>query len=245
MVDQLSQPYRRRELLLHSGVILTGAAWIHGLETPKSAWAGEESANQPEHKEEEISPAEDLMREHGVLNRVLLIYEELQRRVRSGSDFPPTVLQNSAKIIRSFIEDYHEKLEEDYLFPRFEKAGKLLDLVKVLREQHQAGRVLTDAVLNLSSEAALKEEEKRNQLVQQLRRFIRMYRPHESREDTVLFPALRSLVSPNEYAALGEEFEDKEHDLFGEDGFDSIVAQVAGLEKEIGLDDLAKFTPQM
>src|SRR5207302_4790012 len=42
--------------------------------------------------------------------------------------------------------DYHEKLEEDYLFPRFEKAHKLVDLTTVLRAQHQAGRRLTDRI---------------------------------------------------------------------------------------------------
>ena len=42
--------------------------------------------------------------------------------------------------MRKFVEDYHEKLEENFIFPEFEKKKKLVDLVKVLREQHQAGR---------------------------------------------------------------------------------------------------------
>ena len=33
----------------------------------------------------------------------------------------------------------HEKLEENFLFPRFRKANKLVDLVDVLLQQHQAG----------------------------------------------------------------------------------------------------------
>jgi hypothetical protein len=33
---------------------------------------------------EEISAPEDLMREHGVLNRILLVYEEGLRRLRAG-----------------------------------------------------------------------------------------------------------------------------------------------------------------
>jgi hypothetical protein len=36
-----------------------------------------------------------------------------------------------------------------------------------------------------------------------------MYRPHEAREDTVLFPALREIVSEQEFGALGEDFEKK------------------------------------
>jgi hemerythrin-like domain-containing protein len=80
-------------------------------------------------------------------------------------------------------------------------------------------------------------------LMAALRLFARMYRPHAAREDTVLFPALRSVVSAHEYDALGEEFEEKEHKLFGEDGFEKVVAEVAGLEKQLGLNDLASFTP--
>jgi hypothetical protein len=91
------------------------------------------------HEEEGVAPPEDLMREHGVLKRVLLIYEEGIRRIDAKQQLPPEPIKNSAQIIRSFIEDDHEKLEEDYLFPRFEKAKKLVDLTTVLRAQHQAG----------------------------------------------------------------------------------------------------------
>jgi hypothetical protein len=70
-----------------------------------------------------------------------------------------------------------------------------------------------------------------------------MYRPHEAREDTVLFPALHELVAPPEYEELGDKFESREHELFGEDGFEKIVEEIAGLEKKVGLYDLARFTP--
>ena len=76
-----------------------------------------------------------------------------------------------------------------------------------------------------------------------MEQFVRMYEPHEAREDTVLFPALRSILSKHEFDTLGEEFETKEHQLFGEEGFDKIVDQVAGIEKRLGIYDLAQFTP--
>ena len=91
----------------------------------------------------EVTPAEDLMREHGLLKRILLIYEEIGRRIAAQKDLPTESVTNSARIIRSFIEEYHEKLEEDYLFPRFRKHGVLVDLVNTLQQQHQAGRRVT------------------------------------------------------------------------------------------------------
>jgi hypothetical protein len=49
--------------------------------------------------------------------------------------------------VRKFVEDYHEKLEENSIFPEFEKAKKLTDLVNVLKEQHRSGRRVTDVIL--------------------------------------------------------------------------------------------------
>ena len=60
----------------------------------------------------------------------------------------------------------------------------------------------------------------------------------------MLFPALRTIVTPHEYGALGEEFEEKEHALFGDDGFEKMVDRVAALEKRLGIHDLARFTPR-
>lgn len=228
----------RRSLLAAAGAF--GAAALLTACAPATA----APAKAPEKKDgEDVSPVEDLMREHGALSRVLLIYDEVARRLESQEPFPHEVLTSAASIIRRFVEDYHEKLEEDFVFPRFEKAAKLVDLVTVLRQQHQAGRRVTDTIRGLATPAAAQSAESRPKLVAALRSFNRMYRPHSAREDTVLFPELRSLVGAKEYEALGEAFEEKEQALFGPKGFERIVAEVAELERAIGIHDLAKFTP--
>lgn len=203
------------------------------------------AAKKEEEAEEEVSPAEDLMREHGVLKRVLLIYGEVIRRIEANEELSSEAVAKSSRIIRDFIEDYHEKLEENFLFPRLEKKGVLVDLVTVLREQHQAGRKVTDITMGLANHQALKDAESRRKLVQSMRQFIRMYSPHEAREDTVLFPAFRKIVSKHEYDSLGEDFEKKEHELFGADGFEAMVNKVSEIEKTLGIYDLSQFTPKI
>jgi hemerythrin-like domain-containing protein len=227
----------RRFFIKRSGLILSVASTLGFTRTLLSK-------EKEKEKEEEVSPAEDLMREHGVLKRVLLVYREGIRRLEANEDMPIEPLADSAKIIRSFIEDYHEKLEEDFLFPRFEKAKQLVELVTVLRDQHQAGRRLTDSTLALAKQRQLKDAAARSQLAQALRQFVHMYEPHEAREDTVLFPALRKIVSDHEYGALGEDFEKKEHELFGDEGFEKMVDQVAAIEKKLGIYELVQFTPK-
>ena len=224
---------KRREFLKKGIVIgaLTGVAGFSLINSCK------------DETDEGVSPAEDLMREHGVLNRVMLIYDTCRSHLAGTEQFSPDVLTNAARIIKSFIEDYHEKLEEDFLFPRFEKAKELTDLVRVLRTQHQVGRKITAQIIQFSKTISWSDREANQKLMDLLNNFNTMYRPHEAREDTVLFPALRKIISKNEYFALGEDFEDKEHDLFGKEGFELMVEKVADIEKQIGIYDISKFTP--
>lgn len=200
-------------------------------------------AGKEQEKEEEVTPTEDLMREHGLLKRVLLVYDEVRRRIGANTEFPPDAVSGGARIIRSFIEEYHEQLEEKHLFPRFRSHHTLVDLVDVLEEQHKAGRRVTERILALTA-GGLKAGSDKNELAALLESFVRMYAPHEAREDTVLFPALRRLVSAHEYDALGETFEDEEHKKFGQEGFEGMVERVAGLEKTLGIYDLKQFTPR-
>ncbi len=190
-----------------------------------------------------VTAVEDLMREHGVLYRLLLIYEEIASRLTGDKEFTPANLADAADLIRRFIEDYHEKLEEDFVFPHAEKVSDLYEVVKVLRIQHQAGRNLTDAITRLVSRASPQDPQTRTKLADYMRLFIRMYRPHAAREDTVIFPAFHDIVTADEYIQLGEQFEARETQLFGEKGFDRIAEQVSNLEISLGIYDLTGFTP--
>ena len=73
--DRNERPFHRR-VFLKSGITfsaaaLTGVGLLHGAEAEKKS----------DEKEAEVGPPEDLMREHGVLKRVLLIYDEVLRRL--------------------------------------------------------------------------------------------------------------------------------------------------------------------
>ena len=232
--DLIEASINKRREFLKKGIILGAITSVAGLSFMTGC---------KKETDEGISPAEDLMREHGVLNRVLLIYDTCKINLVNGEHFSLEALNNSAQIIRSFIEDYHEKLEEEFLFPRFEKANQLTDLVQVLRNQHLVGRKLTDQIIQYAKIKNAFTADDTQMLIKLLTNFNTMYRPHEAREDTILFPALRKIISKNEYFALGEDFEDKEHALFGEDGFETIVEKVADIEKQLGIYNLSKFTP--
>jgi hemerythrin-like domain-containing protein len=88
----------------------------------------------------------------------------------------------------------------------------------VLLEQHQATRQLTDLILQFSAWPRYHWFENL-QLAHWLHLYIRMYEPHEAREDTVLFPAFRELIGSKEFKELGERFEQIEDRVFGKNRF--------------------------
>ena len=237
MEDLVTAAESRRHFIRKSGALLGAAAMLG----PARLLAAEKT----EMATAEVTPTEDLMQEHGVLRRLLLLYDAMGSRLSQGGEVPLEVLREATGVIRRFVEDYHEKDEEEYLFTRFEKAGKLVELVKVLYQQHQAGRKLTTALQGLLSPDRWGKAPERQQAAVYLQAFSRMYRPHAAREDTVLYPAFRSVISPKEFLDLGEDFEAKEEKLFGKDGFEKVVAQVADLEKRLGVYDLSQFTPKI
>jgi hemerythrin-like domain-containing protein len=242
--DRSGRAPESRRTFLHRAASGAGLALLGW--TPQSADARGGRVPRGDRRDQDaddVSANEDLIREHGVLKRALLVYQEASQRLRTNTDLPPSVLSDTAKLIQRFIEEYHEKQEEDYIFPRFEKAGQQVELVRTLRLQHQRGRERTAAIIQLAKPASLQDRAQRAQVVEHIAAFTRMYEPHEAREDTVLFPALHKLISKSEYDALGEELERNERRIFGGDGFDMAVETVARLEKTLGIYDLAQFTP--
>lgn len=185
---------------------------------------------------------EDFMREHGILNRVLLIYDNIVDKIHHHVDFSLVTLEKAVDIIRLFIEGHHERLEEDYIFPLFEKHKKHLDLIQVLKEQHIKGREITAHLKAICVQGIV--DNKHKFLIQHYAtEFVTMYRPHEAHEDTQIFPLVRSFMTEEEFKKLGDLFEEFEHQLFGPHGFKNMLKKLDDIEEELGLADLHQFTP--
>ncbi len=197
-----------------------------------------------EEEEKEVTAVEDLMREHGVLRRALIVYTEVAGRLQAGSaDFDPAALNRTAKLFQSFGENYHErKLEEAHIFPIVKKAGgPAAALPDILIAQHNRGREITNYIIQVTSGAKASSIDAKA-FGGALTTFVRMYRAHAAREDTVVFPAWKAALSEKQLDELGEEFEDIEKQEFGGDGFDLAVDQIGEIEQTLGLADLAQYT---
>jgi hemerythrin-like domain-containing protein len=234
----------RRKFLRASAAFGTGLI-LSGCEKQMNPAAKkEEQAEVHAGKGGEVTATEDLMREHGVLRRVLLVYSAAAIKLRGNpAAIAPDALAKTAKLFRAFGEEYHEKkLEEAFIFPAVKKAGgEAASYADVLIAQHNRGREITDYIISVTEGARLGASNA-VQLVEAFEGFVLMYRNHAAREDTIIFPAWKQTMTGEQLDEMSEKFEDIEHQQFGEDGFDDAVKQIAAIETGLGLADIAQFT---
>ncbi len=225
---------RRRWLLATAGALV--------LATPALADHRRQATPKTKATEAGITATERLMRDSGVVLRILSIYEAGGRRLGGGEDIEPAIFTQAAETMRDFVHAYHEKQEDEQVFPRFKQAGRMVELVDVMMAQHAAGQKLTATILDLAPKSGSKAE--RQSMIDAMQASIVLYRPHVARALTDVLPTLRTLVTPNEFDELGAALEKDEAEKLGKDGFDKMAKKVAALEKRIGINDLSVFTPK-
>ena len=236
---------QRRQLL--TGISLAGAGVLLNACRTDSGRATNEEKTEPapgEVAHVEVTATEDLMREHGILRRALLVYRESATRLRQDpASIPPDTLEKAANLFRVFGEDYHEKkIEEVFVFPIVKKSpGTPATYVDLLLAQHERGRQITDYVLSLTREDRIPSNSV-EPLARALESMVRMYEHHAAIEDTVVFPVWKTAVGEAELDALAARFEEIESEHFGGDGFDTALKRMEEIEMSLGLSNLEMFT---
>jgi hemerythrin-like domain-containing protein len=197
-----------------------------------------------------LPATEALLTDHGLLKRVLLIYREASGRLRAGDVLDPEVPYRAAGLIHSYIENFHEGMEEGYVFPALTRAGVEVATVRTLLVQHDRGRKITTALIAatnpmpMDGPAALgfATATSRAQLASMLEAFVTMYEHHEAWEDTQIFPAFRDVTAGRMFERISEQIATVHENTVG-DGITDYLHQVERLEQQLGIGDLSRFTP--
>ncbi|MGE5060854.1 MAG: hemerythrin domain-containing protein, partial [Betaproteobacteria bacterium] len=201
----------RREMLRNSvalGTVGLGAAaalTVPLLGQPVPEQSKKKGENE---KEPEVTATEDLMREHGVIRRALLVYYEVIPKLRQNPGaIDASALQQTAKLFRTFGEDYHERmLEEQHIFPLIRKQGpELARYADILTQQHQRGREITDYILAHTGKIKMSSLGA-GSLARVMEPFVLMYQNHAAREDTIVFPAWKKNFTDKQLDEIGDQF---------------------------------------
>ena len=245
----------RRDLITGISVVGVGTVLAgcrrRGAGGPSSATndneGPEESASSSSGSSEssgDVTAVEDLMREHGIMRRALLVYRESAIKLHENpNSVPMEHLEKAAQLFRAFGEDYHEKkLEEAFIFPAIKKTQTPAAVyADVLLAQHVRGREITDYILATTKADKLPAGGS-TPFVAALESFVRMYEHHAAIEDTIVFPAWKGTLKEGELDELSAKFEEIEDQTFGEDGFNAALKRIAEIEDGLGLSNLGMFT---
>lgn len=235
--------FLRAWAVVGAGFVLTSCAGGNTAQSNQQAKTEQSAKPDENQKGGEVTATEDLMREHGVLRRALLVYTAAAAKLRANaSNVQPDALQKTAKLFRAFGEDYHEKkLEEQYIFPAVKQAGgQAASYPDILVAQHNRGREITEYIISVTQGAKLGANA--GELAKALEAFVLMYEHHAAREDTIIFPAWKQTMTAKQLDEMGDKFEDIEKEQFGSDGYEDAVKQIGDIEGSLGLSDISQFT---
>src|SRR5438477_12735269 len=117
MID-LPDASRRRLVAGLSGIVLVAGSAGAALAAKKEPKA------PPPPPEKKVGAIEELMRQHGVLRRVLLVYRQSAAQLRGGGKLDPKLLRQAAQLFRDFGENFPSRsFCRPYVFPTLRKAG--------------------------------------------------------------------------------------------------------------------------
>jgi hemerythrin-like domain-containing protein len=190
----------------------------------------------------ERSPADSLLLEHGLAERIMLVYERFIKDWKSGEGADLPLINRTAQIAKSCLSDCHERNEERYLFPLFREEGCLAEMVDALEGQHEAGREVTDKIIDLSTPGRIKDETHMNMLITLCRSYVFMYRPHISRENSVLFPRLSAIASRGVIEEIGVKMAAATREALGGQGFAGPLRELAEIERSLDIHDVRGYT---
>jgi hemerythrin-like domain-containing protein len=183
---------------------------------------------------------ETLMRGHGLLLRAVLVYSNIRERLEKGQQADPALILKTVAVIQDYLEGFHEKAEETYIFAPMENANVAFASIQELKVQHGAGFELTQRITALA-----KAGKQTPELAGYLDNFVRMYVHHASWEDTVVFPAFDAMHNRHQLDELAAILVADERKTLGKSGFQTFVDQIASVEKQLGIYELSTSTPHL
>ncbi len=161
----------------------------------------------------ETSPIELLKQEHRLVLSGLQCLRTAERAIESGIPAGELPLAELVEFLDSYLGSVHHARE-----------GALFDLVRLrgssdwdevigqLEEEHSQGRQLLLA-MQMAIGAFDGATAGRENLVLRLRGFVGWHWAHIARENTVIFPELEGLLTPEESQRLIAFYERLDHDL--------------------------------
>jgi hemerythrin-like domain-containing protein len=164
----------------------------------KTAPSGDEIRYSP--------PMKILVQEHVLIKRLLALIPRLIEDCDLESESGRQVIRDAVDFVRSYADKFHHAKEEEILFKCFDEE---LDILKVMRQDHETGRAHVRAVL----EAVEKRD--RVSASEHLNGYRELLTEHIKKEDEILYPWMDRELSDRQIGQLFSQFNETD-ETFGD-----------------------------
>ncbi len=124
-------------------------------------------------------PMKRLVDEHVLIKRLVALIPEVIKSLDVESEQGRQIIRDSVKFIRTYADRYHHAKEEEILFKYFDEN---LDILKVIREDHENARAHVRAMLE-----GLDKKDKK-EIAEHLNAYHELLTEHIKKEDEILYP---------------------------------------------------------
>jgi hemerythrin-like domain-containing protein len=179
---------------------------------------------------------EDLSHEHELIRRMISVMEALTVDLRSGTPGIAGDLKEAIRFVRGFADKCHHGKEERLLFPLIASKNQIVANmpVRILTSEHDAGRKLITELEDALTAMEAGNDRASAKADQALTLYARMLRNHIDKEENIVFPLARTLISGEEAGLLAEQFEAVEEEM-GPSAHETFRGILESLEAKRGI----------
>lgn len=159
---------------------------------------------------------DSLEQEHRTIEKILRVTGVLVDELTENRDIDDDILRDLCQFLRVYGHQCHHGKEESYLFPMLERHGVPEEgcPLGALRHEHERSRALTQELVQASAEYAANRHDGSSALSEVLRNIAQFYPAHIWKEEYLLFPMARKVLSEEDDQRLLKEFKSVESDIY-------------------------------
>jgi indolepyruvate ferredoxin oxidoreductase, beta subunit len=179
-----------------------------------------------------MGPIEELRQEHGAVMKVFSILQEISGKLEKRESQALDAFRRVLEFLQVFVDQCHHAKEEEFLFPALKKAqSRNRSLIEELVSEHEQGRIMIRAMKASVGENNRKQDASLGALVGTIEEYLRIFRNHIRKENSLLFPEARDLLPAINQERMSLEFQKLEQERIGEgrhQSFHRMIEELGG-----------------
>ena len=179
------------------------------------------------------APFHKLKHEHRIIEQGLRALNGISLRLNVGEPIPSGALSRAVDFIKTFVDHFHHRKEEEFLFPALERQGIQREdgPLGMMEQEHEIERELLAELDNAIKAYQSGDEEACQHFAEAATRYTDHLISHVQKEDNVLFRIGEEMLDEEEQKALTDAFEKAEAEM-GAGVLERYERMAAELEEE-------------